>query len=43
MTIHHAVARKAEKIGVSLSEDKETQTVTAQWVERNVFAVGIGN
>jgi len=42
MTIHHAVARKAEKLGVSLSEDKDTQTVTAHWVERNVFAVGIG-
>lgn len=42
MTIHHTVMRKAEKLGVSLSEDKESGAVTAHWVERNVFAVGIG-
>lgn len=42
MTIHHAIIKKAEKMGVSLSEDRETETVVAHWVERNVFTAGIG-
>lgn len=42
MTIHHAVLRKAEKMGVSLSEDKETDMFTAHWVEKNVLTVGKG-
>jgi len=42
MTIHHAVLRRAEKMGVSISEDKETDTFDAHWVEKNVHAFGVG-
>lgn len=42
MTIHHAILRKAEKLGVAISEDKETDTFDCHWVEKNVHAFGVG-
>lgn len=40
--LHQATIKKAEKMGVSLSEDGATGRVDAHWVEHNVHAYGFG-
>jgi hypothetical protein len=38
--LHSATLKKAEKMGLILSEDPQTAVVTAHWVEHNVYAYG---
>lgn len=38
--LHSATLKKAEKMGVTLSEDAQTAVVRAHWAEHNVYAFG---
>lgn len=40
--LHSATVKRAEKLGVTLTEEAETGKVDAHWVQHNVHAYGIG-